>query len=140
LTFREKMHWASLLAILAGFGWYFAMLLAAGGDASGLHDYFAGLLVLVIGGLIVVMTFAAIVMAIAAPSEASASVDERDAQIHMRGTFYAYYTLVVGIWGIGLAAHFGFGLFIILNAALGLLVLCETIRIGVQIYLYRRGY
>ncbi len=137
MSFREKMHWASLVAILLGFGFYFFTLHTIPHTS---HDYYIGLLIGVIGFIIAVMTIAAIIFAIQNSKDAHARADERDRLIHMRGTHLAYYILVLGVWALAFAAHYGHGMFFLLNSMLFVLVLAECIRIGAQLYHYRKGY
>ncbi len=142
MSFREKMHWVSLIAILGGFGWYFGTLHLVGyghspGDTG--EKYYFGLLIATIVGILTVMIIGAALIAIFKPKDAKYAWDERDRLIHMRGTHAAYYILVVGMWATGLSLHFGYSLFFMLNAMLAIIVVAESIRIGTQLYLYRRG-
>ncbi len=137
MSFREKMHWASLVAILLGFGFYFGTLHTI--PHTG-HDYYLSLLIAIVGFIIVAMTISAIIFAIQNSKDAHAKADERDKMIHMRGTHAAYYVLVLGAWGAVVTAHFGHGMFFMLNLLLFVVVLAECIRIGAQLYYYRRGH
>lgn len=137
MSFREKMHWASLIAILLGFGFYFTTLHTVPHTS---HDYYIGLLIAIVGFIIVTMTVAAIIFAIQNSGDAHAKTDERDKLIHMRGTHAAYYALMLGAWGVTVAAHFGHGMFFLLNLLLAIIVVAESVRIGTQLYFYRRGY
>ena len=77
-------------------------------------------------------------MAIRTPAEANLKEDERDRSIHYRGTHYAYYPMVLGIWlCIGLIFA-GYSTPTLLNTLLAVVVFAEMVRIGVQLYLYRR--
>ena len=137
MSFREKMHWAALIAILLGFGFYFTTLNTIPHTS---HEYYFGLLVAIIGFIIAAMTIAAIVFALLNRGDAKAKADERDKLIHARGTHAAYYILLLGAWSVAAAAHFGHGLFFLLNLLLFVIVFAESVRIGAQLYFYRRGY
>ena len=77
--------------------------------------------------------------ALRTPKEANLKEDERERIIHRMGTHAAYYPLVLGCW---------FTIFAIINGAtygwsvnilMATLVLSELVRVGAQLYLYRRG-
>ncbi|MGQ2929223.1 MAG: hypothetical protein ACT6Q3_02005, partial [Sphingopyxis sp.] len=59
---------------------------------------------------------------------------------HMHGTHYAYYPLVVGIWVNIFLIFWGIGQAQQLNLMIATLVVAELVRIGTQLFLYRRGY
>jgi hypothetical protein len=100
----------------------------------------AGLLVPVTIAIIVAMTVATAVLAIRNRAEVNAREDERDRSFHLRGTHYAYYPLVVGIWVNIFLIFWGVSQAQQLNLMLATLVAAELVRIGTQLYLYRRGY
>ncbi|MEE9433781.1 MAG: hypothetical protein V3V15_06050 [Sphingorhabdus sp.] len=140
MLFREKIHWVTLFTMIVAFGWYFinypwqVVDMKAGVWATG-----AMLLVTAIG-IIIVMTVATAFFAIRAPGEAHLKEDERDRVIHSRGTHLAYYPLVIGVWVNLGAAFYGLSQAGQINLLLATVVLAELVRIGSQIYLYRRGY
>lgn len=140
MSFREKMHWVSFLAIIGGFSAYFISLWYGQGAGGTDNSYYFGLLVLIIGGIIIAMTVAAIIMAIGNIGDAKAVQDERDRNIHARGTLAAYYTLLLGCWALIAASFLGTSPFFLINMLLAIIVMAEIIRIGTQLYLYRRGY
>ena len=140
MAFREKIHWVTLVTMILAFGWYFlAFPWHIAGAPAGLWAS-AGMLIPVPIGVIVVMTIASAWMAIRAPGEVHMKEDERDRSIHFRGTHYAYYPLVVGVWVNIFALFWGVGQAIQLNLLLATVVLAEIARIGVQLYFYRRGH
>ena len=140
MSFREKIHWVTLVTMAAAFGWYSpaSPWQAAAGPAAAWGT--AGLLVPVTIAIIVAMTVATAFLAIRNRAEVDIKEDERDRGFHMRGTHYAYYPLVVGIWINIFLIFWGVGQAQQLNMMIATLVLAELVRIGTQLYLYRRGY
>ena len=138
MSFREKIHWVALVTMIAAFGWYFlAYPWGLAASPAGLWAS-AGMLLPVTIAIIVAMTIASAWMAIRTPAEANLKEDERDRSIHYRGTHYAYYPMVLGIWlCIGLIFA-GYSTPTLLNTLLAVVVFAEMVRIGVQLYLYRR--
>jgi len=140
MSFREKIHWVTLFTMIVAFGWYFLSYpwqivgINAGVWATG------AMLFVIIIAIIIVMTIATAFFAIRAPGEAHLKEDERDRIIHWRGTHLAYYPLVIGVWVNLGAAFWGFSPAGQINLLLATVVLAEIVRIGSQIYLYRRGY
>ena len=57
-----------------------------------------------------------------------------------RGTHFGYYPLVVGIWINIFLIFWGIGQTAQLNLMIATLVVAEIVRIGTQLYLYRRGH
>lgn len=140
MSFREKIHWVTLATMILAFGWYFLVYpWQIVGSPAGVMAT-AGLLVPVTIAIIAAMTVATGFLAIRSPRDADAREDERDRSFHMRGTHFGYYPLVVGIWlniflifrDIGQAEQ--------LNLMIATLVVAELVRIGTQLYFYRRGY
>lgn len=139
MSFREKMHWVAFIAIFLAFGWYF--LSFPWGVVEGPAALWAagGMLIPLTLGIIVVMTIATIILAIRNRAEVHLAEDERDRAIHWRGTHLAYYPMVVGTWScIGLLFA-GVDAAVLLNLLLAMVVVAELIRIGSQIWLYRRA-
>lgn len=140
MSFREKIHWVTLVTMILAFGWYFLaypwqiVASPAGFWAA------AGMLVPVTIGTIIVMTIATACMAIRTPKEVDLKEDERDRSIHLKGTHYAYYPLVIGVWANIVALFWGVSAAAHLHLLLATVVLAELVRIGAQLYLYRRGY
>ena len=140
MSFREKIHWVTLVTMIAAFGWYFlAYPWGIAASPAGLWAS-AGMLLPVTVAIIIAMTIASAWMAIRTPAEADLKEDERDRSIHYRGTHYAYYPLVVGVWVSIFALFWNAGPAVQLNLLLATVVLAELTRIGVQLYLYRRGW
>lgn len=146
MSFREKIHWVSLFAIISGFGYYFFMLHFGNHHktdsmAANLTNgsYFFGLLVMVIAYVLSIMTIASIILFFRDRDSVTAAFDERDNVIHTRATKISYYVLLIGAWGVASSIHWGPGLFFSTHLLLFVIIVAECIRIGAQIYLYRRG-
>jgi hypothetical protein len=139
MSFREKIHWVALVTMIFAFGWYFLQTpwRSAGGPQTLWAS--AGLLFAATLAVVVLMTAATAIMAIRNRDEVNLKEDERDRSIHWRGTHLAYYPMVVGTWScIGLIFA-GVDRVILLNVLLAMVVLAELLRIGWQIWLYRKG-
>lgn len=139
MSFREKSHWVGLLAIILAFGWYFAAFpwtLIDTPDAARLAVF---RLIPVVIIFLVPMIAATIWFAIRTPDEANMAEDEREKLIHRRGTHIAYYPLVLGVWANILVAILGFSGGVTVMLLISTLVACEMLRIGAQLFLYRRG-
>lgn len=138
MTFREKTHWVALVVIAVAFGWYFFRLHTALPHGPGNIAASGGLLTAVTIGIILAMSIIIGIIAAVNPRDAHAAADERERSIHWRGTHYAYYPLVLGVWlCIGLIFA-GYSTPTLLNTLLAVVVFAEMVRIGVQLYLYRR--
>lgn len=140
MSFREKIHWVTLATIILAFGWYFlAYPWQIMGSPAGFWAA-AGMLAPVTIGTIIVMTIATAIMAIRTPKEVNLREDERDRSIHLKGTHYAYYPLVIGVWANIVGLFWGISPASHLHLLLAAVVLAEIVGIGTQLYLYRRGY
>lgn len=139
MTFREKTHWVAMVVMMAAFGWFFIhshTVLPRGPEhlaASG------GLLIVVTIAIIAAMSVIIGIIAARNPDEAQARVDERERVIHWRGTHYAYYPAVLGLWLCIWLVFAGYDRITLLYSLVAVAVLAEMIRIGVQLWLYRRG-
>lgn len=138
MSFREKIHWVSLFAIISGFGFYFFTLHFGPSNNTG-GEYYFGLLVMVIAYVIGIMTIASIILYFRDRDSVTAAFDERDDIIHTRATKISYYVLLIGAWGVASSIHWGPGLFFSTHLLLFIIIIAECIRIGAQIYLYRRA-
>ncbi len=140
MTFNEKMHWASFLALIAAFGWYFLSYPYQIINAPAGIMAVAGMLVPVTIIIIAVMTATAVILAIHSPKEANMQRDERERTIHIRGTHLAYYPLVLGVWGNMIAMFYHLSVATHLNILIATVVTAELIRVGSQLFFFRRGY
>jgi hypothetical protein len=140
MSFREKIAWLSLTAMVVAYGVYFTLISPAFLPAGASTGYFLALL----GGILtvqaVLVTIASIVLAIQTGRDANAPADERERAIARRGAAIAYFVLMVGIIVVGCVMPFSAGGWHIVNAALLALVASEIVRYGVIVVSYRRGW
>jgi hypothetical protein len=141
MAFKEKIAWLSLVAMIVTYSIYFALAapLVSRGDATTLR------LILLLGALltaqVVVMIIATIAIAVhAGRREATAPADERDRAIARRGAATAYYVLLVGTILVGCVMPFKDKSWVIINAALFVLLVAEVTRYGTIVASYRRGW
>lgn len=145
MTFREKTDWATLFAIIVGFGWYFmnvtAAYEAAGSQLDGKAGLFASLALLLLATIIVTVLIIVplVIAAIRNPADADAPVDERERSFELRSMRTGFYLVHIGIVCVFVAAWMGYGLFILLNLLLAIVVLSEVVRLSHGLWLYRRG-
>jgi hypothetical protein len=138
MTFREKMHWVAFLALFAGFGWYFAAFpwalldLPTGRGASAAR---LGPVALVVFIPMVVVTLWSILRN---RRETRLREDEREIAIHRFGTHMAYYPLVLGTWANAFVAINGITGARAVLLLVATVVTCELIRVGAQLFAYRR--
>lgn len=140
MSFREKIHWVAFASLAAAFGWYFlrypwSIVARPEGVAA-----VAGMLVPVTIVIIGSMSIAAAALAIRAPREAHLKEDEREKTIHLRGTHAAYSPLVLGVWANLFAVFHHISAAGRLNLLIATVVVAELVRVGAQLYLYRRGH
>lgn len=140
MSFREQTHWAAFIALTIAFGWYFlsypwSMISTPVGVVA-----VAGMLVPVTIIIVVVIAFTAAFFALRKPQEAQLKEDERERSIHIRGTHLAYYPLILGVWGNMIAIFYRFSPGVYLNLLIATAVIAELVRVGSQLYYYRRGY
>jgi hypothetical protein len=140
MSFREKIHWIALIGLSLGFGWYFASYpWSMAGTPQGMY---AGVWMLIPVTIIFLapMIAGTAFFAIRTPKEANLKEDEREKTIHLKGTHAAYYPLVLGVWGNIFAMINGLNYGWSVNFLMATLVLSELVRVGSQLYFYRRGY
>ena len=139
MSFREKLHWSAFIGILGAFGWYFISypwaIVATRQGIGAVAGMLVPVTIIVAGLMIMTATY----LAIRFPTEAHIKEDEREREIHLRGTFAAYYPLVLGVYGILIAIFWGFSGAALLNIVLAVVVTAELVRVGWQLWLYRRG-
>lgn len=140
MSFREKIHWVAFVSLSLAFGWYFlsypwSMIDRPEGVAAT-----AGMLAPVTIAILASMSIAAAALAIRTPNEAHLKEDERERLIHVKGTHAAYYPLVIGVWANLFAIFYHVSAAGRLNMLIATVVLAELVRVGSQLYFYRRGY
>lgn len=140
MSFREKIHWVAFATLGLAFGWYFLNYpwgqIATPTGVLATATMLLPVTLAILGG----MTLASAFFALRSPREASLKEDERDRTIHMRGTHLAYYPLVLGVWANLFAIFHQLSPGTRLNLLIATVVLAEMIRVGAQLYAYRRGH
>lgn len=138
MSFREKMHWSALIGVGGAFAWYFLTYpWSIVGTLSGI-DAVAGKLIIATIMIIVLMSVSAGYLAVKYPKEAYLKEDERERDIHLRGTHAAYYPLVLGVYGLLMAVFWKASGAVLLNLILAVVISAELVRVGWQLWLYRQ--
>lgn len=138
MSFREKIHWSAFIGLFGAFGWYFLTYpWHMVGTRAGIVAV-AGMLVPVTIIIIALMSVTAGYLAIRYPRDAHLKEDERERAIHLRGTHAAYYPLVLGSYGMLVAIFWGISGAMLLNLLLAVVVSAELVRVGAQLWIYRR--
>lgn len=138
MSFREKLHWAAFIGIAGAFGWYFLTYpWALVGTPAGIGAI-AGMLLPAAIIIIGLMTATAVTLAIRYPKEANLKEDERERAIHLKGTHAAYYPLVIGSYGIVGALFNQLSTALMINLVLAVVLCAELVRVGAQLWYYRR--
>ena len=140
MSFREKIHWVAFVAIALAFGWYFLTYPWSMIDTPAGVAVTAGMLVPVTIAILGSMSLLTAIFAIRAPKEAHLKEDERERFIHIRGTHAAYYPLILGVWANLFAIFYHVSPAGRLNLLIATVVFAELVRVGAQLYFYRRGY
>jgi hypothetical protein len=138
MTFREKTHWVALVVMLVAFGWFFIHAHTALPHGPEHLAASGGLLLVATVTIIVAMSIIIGFIAARNPRDAHVAADERERSIHWRGTHYAYYPAVIGMWLCIWLIFSDHSRVTILYSLLGVVVLSELVRIGAQLWLYRR--
>jgi hypothetical protein len=140
MSFREKIHWVALVSLILGFGWYFMSYPWA--TANTRDGMLTSVWMLIPTTLIflVPMVIGSVWFAIRTPKEANLREDEREKMIHLKGAHAAYYPLVIGVWANIFALIYGLNYGWSVNILMATLVSAELVRVGAQLYLYRRGH
>lgn len=139
MSFREKIHWAAFIGIVGAFGWYFLTFPWAMVGSPAAMGVVAGKLVIVTVIILGLMSLTAAWLAIRYPREAHLKEDEREYGIHLKGTHAAYYPLVLGAYAMLVAIFWGWSGARLLNLLLAVIISAELVRVGWQLWLYRRS-
>ena len=140
MSFREKIHWIALVGLLSAFGWYFLNYpWEIANSPKGMYTAVWMLLPVTIIFLVPMIAGAAF-FTIRSPKEADLKEDEREKGIHLRGTHLAYYPLAIGVQLNIFVLINGFNYGYAVTILIATLVIAELIRVGSQLYYYRRGY
>ena len=138
---REKIAWLLLVAMLVAYIPYFTFV-AMSPPAPGVLPNLPQL-----GWLGVTATAHAAIQGLGrlwfrvrSPDDARAPADERDRAIERHSTTIAYYVLIAGFILVGVVMPFTTGGWEVVNAALFMIVLAETVHCGVAVWDYRRAW
>jgi hypothetical protein len=148
LSFQEKSVWASLIAIVAVFGFHFYKVF---GPAQAINT--ADLLVRLVGIVIVIVIIEIVLhiiiaMTAARDAEVGGAMDERDVLVATRAYRNAYMVMFVGViymLGYVIAGDLNAGSRWTVNAVnsanllLLILVVAEIVNYGSRIFYYRSG-
>ena len=141
MSYRERIAWLSLAAMVVAYGSYFT-LVAKGPGASdawepwphlhplGLFALASIVRVLILGGGHLYLRFGF-------PREERPPLDERDRTIEHRAINAAYYVLMAGTIVVGCFMPFNSGGWTIVNAAIFWIVAAEIVHYGVVVASYR---
>jgi hypothetical protein len=140
MSFREKIHWVAFISLVLSFGWFFLSYPWAIVNTPAGVEATAWMLFPVTIAIIVSMSVVAAALAIKSPKEAHLKEDEREKTIHLKGTHMAYYPLVLGVWANLFAIFYHISAAGRLNLLIATVVIAELVRVGSQLYYYRRGY
>lgn len=145
MSFREKIEWATLVALTSGFGWYFISLFEASEAAGRSIEHGPGMWtsIMLFGVataiIIGIMVCTSIFFAVRTPDEANEPADEREKAFALRATRFAYFVLMIGVLMLFAAAHLGHGLVFVLNLLIAVIFIAEIGRVAYGLWLYRRG-
>lgn len=138
MSYREKVAWLSLLAMLVAFGPYFTIVATAPAD-----DTLPNLRQLWLFAMAVVVQVAILAAGHAffrlrTPEDEREPTDERDLAIERRSVGIAYGTLIAGVIMVAIIMPFYAGGWAIVNGAIFAIVLAELVHYGVVVVAYRR--
>jgi MFS family permease len=140
MAFREKTAWLTLCAMLVAYGIYFPLAALAMRAGEPPVREMLGLFAAVTIAQGAVVALGSIILAARARGEGRTPADERDRAIARRGATAAYFVLMVGMILVGVVMPFDSQGWRITNAALFALVIAETVRHGLIVASYRRGW
>lgn len=136
MAYREKIAWLAMAAMAIAYGGFFTAMWLA--EQWGQASMLAFLALFAAASLVRVAIEGVGRIAIAA--DAGEPADERDRAIARRGAAAAYYVLMAGMILVGMVMPFGGQGWRISNAALLGLAIAETVRYGIILFSYRRGW
>lgn len=137
MSFREKMAWIMLVALIVFGAIYFVPIALSFGTTGFLRPVSTAVGTLAVIALIVVATSGAIVAALSNVTEANMPVDEREAKIIARSENYGGAVLGACTVAIVIAAHVTVDLGWIVPALIASLTLSHLVTNFAQIALFR---
>lgn len=136
LSFNEKMHWVTIIALVVIYGFYFlAVLPPESPDVSG--EQVVLFLVLLVP-LVLIFIIGAIV-AVATGRRSEVEDDERDRLIELKGIRNGAYVLGTGVFAAIACALLTDGNFWLIHVLFASLVLSEVIESASRLVYYRWG-
>lgn len=143
MSFREKLIWLQLLALVGFgatyFGPVFGSYLGVAAVPGGQFMWLIYCILALIIGMPLATVIMTVIVTLANPREARSPKDERDRLIALLGTRTGFYVLVIGIIGAMLTMHMGAGIVLMVNFMFFALLLAELSRLGTQVFMYRFG-
>lgn len=140
MSYREKVSWLSLFAIVVTFGPYLT-LVALDPPSAPMPDLRA---LTAFGVTVVVQMFILggghVVLRLRSPGDSRIPADERDRAIARRSVSAAYYVLMTGVILVGCVMPFESDGWKLINAAIFAIVLAELAHYGIAVWCYRRGW
>jgi len=97
MSFREKMLWASLVATLGIWGWYFARFVGAFNARIFDQGAATGAFIQTVMLVVIVHIVAAIILAVITGREAGAPADDREKSFALAAYRPAYLTMCMGV-------------------------------------------
>ncbi len=139
MSYREKVAWLSLIAMVGAFGPYFAIV-AAGILPSAALPNLRQLALYAVAVLVqlLILGVGRLYLRHASPLEARTPPDERDRVIQRRSINAAYFVLLAGTIEVGVILPFTANGWTIVNAALFAIVAAEIVHYAVVAVSYRR--
>jgi len=139
MAFREKIGWLSLIAMAVTFGPYFAIVGARSPSGEGLPNLRQlKLLAVMAVAQMLIRGVGHLLLRRGAAHDARQPLDERDRAIMHRSITSAYYLLILGMIVVGCVMPFNSSGWAIINAALFMIAVAETVHYGVVVVSYRR--
>ena len=140
MSFREKMLWATLVAGIPPFLWYFSSvgLSLAVGMGSGSMSIGRLVTVLIIG--LIIMIIAVVAVSMLNRREGTMVPDEREHRIESRGITISYHMLCTGVLLTIGAAWLGWSAVVVVHIIAFAFIMAELSRLVVELHGLRRGY
>lgn len=140
MAYREKKAWLTLITMVVAYAVYFGVVgPAIGFGRERLVDIIIGFgAVAAVHGLIVIVISLALWL-MAGRSERQRP-DERDRAISRHAASMGYWFLLIGLIWVGVVMPFHAPAWVMINTALGFIVLAELAKDGFILISYRRGW
>jgi hypothetical protein len=138
MSYREKIAWLSLIAMVATYGPYFKLVGRGPGSWEPLpHLHPLGLFALVSIVRMLILGIGYLYLRLGSPQEERPPLDERDRAIEHRSIHAAYYVLMTGMILVGCFMPFSSTGWAIVNAAIFWIVAAEAVHYTVVVASYR---